>query len=43
MEKRDKKQQDYLQESNEKSFFLSPTCQNDVEDIIQNMQTDKEC
>ena len=43
LEKRDKKRQDYLQESNEKSFFLSPTCQNDVEDIIQNKQTNKEC
>ena len=41
LEKVTKKLHDYLQKPNEKIFFLGATCQNDIEDIRQNMQTDK--
>ena len=34
---------DYLCSPNENSFYLSPTCKEDIEDIISTISTDKAC
>ena len=35
--------QDYLCNPNENSFYLSPPCKEDIEDIISTIRTDKAC
>ena len=41
--KSDKKPEGYLRDPNENCFSISPICQKEAEDFVQNMQTNKAC